>query len=145
MFRLCLTALVLAGLAAPAAAQSLKVREHHADQERRLLEGGWIADMNETCGTQLPVSMAWEAFPTDDSLFTQSSYGRCENVLSAVKNVCSSDIGKSAVSSRLTGITCAYGAFDNTAIGEDGTLTVHFTWETPNLYYVTRDFLGENL
>ncbi len=139
------TAAILAVSPAMAEGLSLKVRQYHADEERRFAEDGYIQDMNEACGTDMPASISWDNFPSDDTLFSNSINGRCESVVAAMKSICARDLGKEAVSTTINAVVCRYGDFEQTNIDADGTFNAYFTWDTPNLDSKYRDFLENNL
>ncbi len=137
-------------IAAPSLAMaqnvSLKVREARAKWEGRA-QGEWLVLPEQRCDKDFSASIDWTHFPTDDSFFAnETRMNSCQAAFSALERVCTnSPLGKQAIQERITGITCHFGAFEDTQITSDGVFHAYFDWSATNLTTQYRGFLGDNL
>ena len=133
--------LVVLAVSASTWAQSLATRKMRADQEAAL--GGQVALTNTKCGTSLTARIDWNTFDEAEVL-TKRVMSWCQAALDAVEDICGDALGKEALTSKVTSITCA-GAATPAATLKEGELTFSFSLTPNQNKLLVRTYLEKNL
>jgi len=132
-----------AGLANAAEAQSLKVKQLQQTTETRLSEQA--SDIGDVCGKDIPARLDWDTFEDADYEGNRSIAGYCSHAVTALREVCRSELGKQAVQAKLTALECARGAARGGEITETGVYRYKFTWQDADQTTWHIKFLQDNL
>ena len=124
-----------------AEAQSLKIRQKQADQEKQLEEN--IPPLNKACGTEIVVKFDWKDVPGEElEKYSASSY--CDAAMSGIRHICEDDIGKKAVKEKIKTMTCGFGAERSVSL-KDGVLDYKINFSSTNDMEYVYKFLQDNL
>jgi hypothetical protein len=124
-----------------AEAQSLKIRQKQADQEKQLEEN--VKGTNVTCGANIVVKFDWKDAPADD-LTKFSASGYCDAALAGIRHICDEETGKTAVKEKIKTMTCGFGAERSIAL-KDGALDYKINFNSSNDTDYVFAFLQNNL
>jgi hypothetical protein len=123
-------------------AQSLKVRQRMAAQEKSLLKD--VAISNKICESHFTARFNWTAVPQADlDKYSPESY--CDNgLLLGIRQVCGNAAGKAAVKEKIKRMTCGFGA-ERTISLKDGELIYKINFNSSNDFDFVYDYLQHNL
>lgn len=122
-------------------AQSLKMRQLMADQEKQLVDS--VKHLNDTCGTNIAVKFDWAGAP-QDQLQSTSASSFCSAGLDGVRRVCNTPEGKDAVKQKVTSVTCGFGSERSVSL-KDGTIDYKINFSSSNDADYVYDYLLNNL
>lgn len=126
-----------------ASAQTLGQKKIQKDQEERIVTE--VETTNAACGSSVEFSFDWDTFRDEDYTSNYSLHGYCSPPFNAMRMICSDDLGKDAVQSKIKKVVCRRGDERTVQLGEDGTLIYTVSFNSSNDDYHVRDYLLDNL
>jgi hypothetical protein len=134
--------LLLAAAALTSAnAQSLKVRQGMAEQEKMLVEN--VNHLNKICGATIAVKIDWKDAPVADlAKYSTSSY--CAAALEGIRHTCENDLGKDAVQKQIKSVTCGFGS-ERSITMKDGAVDYKINFSSYNDADFVHEFMQNNL
>lgn len=133
--------LVAAAALTSANAQSLKVRQGMAEQEKMLVEN--VDHLNKICGTTITVKIDWKDAPEAD-LSKYSTSGYCAAGLEGIRRTCEKDLGKDAVQKQIKSVTCGFGP-ERSISFKDGVVDFKMNFSSYNDADFVYEFMQNNL
>ena len=124
-----------------AEAQSLKIRQIQADQEKQLEEN--VQATNKACGTNIVIKFDWKDVPGEE-LTKYSASGYCDAALAGIRHTCDEDIGKTAIKEKIKTMTCGFGAERSISL-KDGALDYKINFSSSNDMEYVFKYLQDNL
>lgn len=104
-------------LAQPATAQSLKLRTLFANDREKVAEEA--KEANDACGTQIAFQINYSTFGevlADEN--NQNPWAYLANVTDALKSICRSDEGKSAVRAKIRSVTVSHAESETESLSD---------------------------
>lgn len=136
-----LAAIAAMGVAAGAAAQSLKARQFQAKEDEYLARS--VADASKRCEAKIAAKIDWTAIAQDEP-GSSSPSGYCGEVLNAIGSLCGQAMAKEAVQKGVKTLICTMGGPRAISLKE-GTLTYTMEYDAANNEDYIKDFLKEHL
>ena len=133
--------LVAAAAFTSANAQSLKIREGMAKQEKFLVKH--VNHLNKSCGTTIAVKIDWKDAP-EDKLSKFSTSGYCDAALSGIRRTCGTKLGKDAVQKQIKSVTCGFGSKRSISL-KDGAVDYKIEFSSANDADFVYEFMQNNL
>jgi hypothetical protein len=93
--------------AAPASAQTDKMREQMARQTAKLLE--YTKGANETCSSHFTSEFDWRGIRANSEVDFRNPADKCEDALAGIVRVFRDALGKEAVQNQIKVLTCRFG------------------------------------
>lgn len=134
--------LVVLGNTGSVEAQSLSQRERQTQALERLEYQA--SDLPNKCGTEITLEVDWDTFEDADYDDRKSIVSFCEGPISALRQICSSDVGQEVVQQSIGTLVCARGDGLGASV-EEGTYRHTFDWDSSNIYYWHLEFMQDNL
>lgn len=125
-------------------AQSLKDKKIIAAQNDLFKQE--VEHTNKECGTKISGKIDWSSFSKGKVDLTKYSIGDgfCQDTLTGASDLCTDDIGKKALKSRLSQFSCTIGAKESVSF-KAGMLSLVFTKESASLRDDVTELLGNSL
>ncbi len=137
---LALTLLAVSLAAGSLSAQTLQQRQQRTTDQTRFASDE-IAPTTQRCGRELPATINWDSFDAEGQ---RRATTFCAEAYSALRSVCDSDLGRQAVTEKITSVVCRGGSERGLALNA-GVLEFTIDFEAPNYHDYLLEWLGNNL